>query len=809
MKKIVVSIIVSLLGLFSYCQQTPSDKILITGKVIDSLTKQPIEFATISFKNKKGLTGTTSDKNGDFSMAVVSDTYTVKIEFLSYNPKIFTNKELIKDTNLGVTPLLFSTKNLDEVEVVAQKDLMEFKIDRKIYNASKDIANKGGNAIDVLNNTPSVRVDDENNVIMRGSTATILIDGKPIFGLESGIDILSSIPSNTIDKVELIASSAKYSAGGGGIINLITKKRKEAGVSGSFNGHIGTPDNNGVSAFLNKKTNKLNIFSTISFNNGKKIRRTTIDQTFLDGSQNPIGFFKETAKADNQRNSFLFSIGSDFYIDKNNTLTTSFLVNTNNKNYISKLRLDNFDAANILEQAATRNISDFDDVSKIEFFANYTTKLSKEGRKLSFDFKYDNTTSDNNADIIENITIPNIDNIIQKVAKNQNLDNFLFQVDYTHPISKTKKLEVGYKGTLRFYDNKYNVSQFDQASNSFMTIGGFDDVVNYDEKIHAFYALYSASKDKLSYSLGLRTEISDISIGGQIAGNVSSKNYTDVFPSASIGYEFNNEGYLSIDYQRGIQRPGITQLNPFISLTDERFQSVGNLGLNPYTNNYIELAYSNNFKKLTLISSVYLNFANDQFLSVIEEVGQNTEGLAIFRRTPINSGTKNIIGIDTDLAYRPFKGLRLGAYISPYNLDISNTLNNQYDFNSWVWYASSYAFITLNNGFSFKVDYAHQSPIENKLKKLNTINFVNATISKGLFHKKATVTFKVLDVFNSKWFSRRSIEANANTFRRVKLDQRFNLSFTYRFKQKRRSAKDRSKDLTKDVLEDKQDEKFN
>ncbi len=809
LKKVILLISFLLLCTYTYGQQSSINKITVTGKILDSISQQPVEFATISFKNAKGIVGTTSNRKGNFKMSIPSGIYTIKIEFLSYTAQQFINKELKTDTKLGTIQLVYSAENLDEVEVVVQEKIMEFKVDRKIYNASKDIANIGGNAIDVLNNTPSVRVDDDGTIIMRGASATVLIDGKPVFGLDSGTDILSTIPSNSIDKVEIITRSAKYSAeGGGGIINIVTKKRKGTGLSGSIDAHLGTPDNNGGSTFLNENTDKINIFSTISFNNEKRIKRTTIDQTFLDNNNAATGFFEQIRKDENQRNSFLFSLGSDFYISNATTLTTSFLINTNNKNFISALSLDDFDAANTLEQSANRNVGDFEDTSKIELFLNYTTKFNDDSHQLSFDFKYDNTVSENNTTIIENKTIPISESIHQKVFKDQNLDNFLFQLDYALPLSETKKLELGYKGTFRLYENEFNVSQFDETLRDFITIGGFDDIIDYDEKVHAFYGQYSASHGNLSYSLGLRTEISDITFGENSSINNFSKNYTDLFPSVMIGYEFENGSYLSADYSRSIDRPSIAQLNPFISLTNERFQSVGNPNLNPYCTNYFELLYDMSFDKLMITSAIYLNFAKDQFLSVIQNTGQNVDGQDIFTRTFINSGDKNVIGIDADITYRPFKGLRLGTYVSPYNLDISNTLNNQYDFNSWVWYASGYALISLKNGLKFKADHYYQSPLTSGLTKLRTINYSNITVSKSLFKKKATLAFKVVDIFNTKWFSTHSFEANTDMLRSVRYDQKFNLSFTYRFNQKRRSSRDRSRDLNKDVLEDKQDDKM-
>ena len=789
-------------------QENNAKKISITGKILDSVSKKPIEFATISFNDGVKLLGTTSGKNGNFEMTITPGAYTLQISFLSYKTKQLAKKNLLVNSNLGVIYLALSSEKLEEIELVTQRDLVEFKLNKKIYNAAKDVSNLGGNALDVLNNTPAVRVDENGKAVLRGADATILIDGKPLLGLDSNRDVLSSLPSNAIQKVEIITHSAKYSAEGGGILNIITKKRKGAGLSGSFDAHLGYPDNNGASVFLNENTDKINLFSTISFNNEMRVKKTFIDQVFFNNQGNSSGLFQQIRKDNNQRNSFLFNIGSDFYLSDKSTLTSSILINTNNINFFSNLGLTDFDPSQMLIRDALRLVDDFDDISKLEGFMNYTTKFSEDGHQLSIDLKYDNTVSENKASIDEMIRLPVTETIVQKVAKNQDLNNFLMQADYTLPFSEHSKIELGYKGTLRYYKNNFKVEEFDENIRDFVVVGGFNDVVSYNEKIHAVYALYSASHKAFSYSLGLRTEFSEISLSEASVSNEISKNYSGLFPSASLSYEFTNDSYLSANYSRSIDRPQIAQLNPFISLNNERFQSVGNPNLNPFYAHYLELLYDHSFEKLNLASSVYVNNAEDQFLSVIQNTGQNADGFDIYNRTVINSGSKNIVGADLDITYKPIKELRLNSYISPYKLDIKNTLNNAYDFNSLVWYAEASALLTLTNGIRFQAQYLYQSPIENGLTKLRTINFLNLTLSTSLLEKKATLSLRAVDILNSKWFRTQSFEANTNTLRSVRYQPQFTLAFTYRFKQTRRSSKDRSTDVNNDELEDKQDKKM-
>lgn len=768
-----------------------NDIITLSGKIVDAETKQPLEYATISIHhslNDTIVSGTSTNKQGKFRFGIAVGTYTLKVQFLSFQTYELKSKSFTDDLNLGTIELQ-PDNQLNEIEVVAEKKLVETKFNKRVYNASRDIANIGGNAIDVLTNTPSVRVDNDGSVIVRGGSATILIDGKPQFGLDNETAILKAIPSSSIDKVEIITRSAKYAAegGGGAVINIITKRRQGLGTNGSIEVHGGIPDNHGFSTFINEDSDKMNLYSTISFNHQDRKKYTQIKQP-------SFGFDQERVDKQ-QRNSVLFNLGSDFYLSDKNTLSASFLINTNNKNYRSTFNEPDF----------TRNVGDSDDGSRIEVALGNTTKFNDDGHALSVNFSYSNTDSDSNSEIRESQTTTSI---FQKSVKDQKLDNLLGKVDYKLPLGEDKSLEVGYQGTFRFYENDFNVSEFDTTINNFVTVGGLDNIIEYDENVHAFYGLYTATQNKFSYSVGLRTEISDITLQQQGSTGIT-KTYTDLFPSLTIGYEFSDDNYISLNYSRSIDRPTAAQINPFISFADERFQTVGNQDLNPFYTDYLELLYDHSFEKLTLMSSFFLNYASDHFLTVIENTGEQTaDGQAIFRRIPINSGDQNILGVDLDLTYTFTKNFKLNAYLSPYFQKITNTIDPEYSNENTTWYASGTATISLNNGLQLRAEHIYQSPIKNGLTELRTINFSNVTVSKDLFKKKGTLTFRINDIFSSKKFKYESFEANTLTFRDVRFENQYLLTFTYRFNQKRRSAKDRSEDINKDELEDTQDKKL-
>lgn len=780
-----------MLSCFSLAIGQSDAEIVLTGSVIDKDTKEPLEYATISIHDRQTddiLKGTATNSIGKFSLSILPGTYRLKVQFLSFETFVIESTFFNDHLNLGIIELA-GTSHLEEIEINAEQSLVETKFNKRIYNASRDIANIGGHAIDVLNNTPTVRVTDEGVIVVRGGPSTLLIDGKPQFELVDLSDVLKALPANSIDRVEIITRSAKYTAdgGGGAVINIITKKRIGLGTNGSIELHTGLPDNHGFSTFFNEDTDKMNLYSTISFNHQDREKYTNIRQPLLSFDQNRVD--------KRQKNSLLFNLGSDFYLGEKNVLSASFLINSYDKNYRSHLNEPDF----------VRNVNESDNGSRIEVSLANTTNFDAEGHELALSLSYVNSDSDSDAEINED---QGPIDLFQKALKNQTLDNFLAKVDYVKPLGEKSNLELGYQGTFRFYNNDFNVSQFDQSLNDFITINNLDNQVGYDEFVQGFYGVYNGSFDKFSLSLGLRSETSAITLKQEGINDVK-KNYTDIFPSLALGYTFNESSNLSINYARSIDRPSAAQINPFISYTDERFQTVGNQELNPFYTDYLELLYDQNFSKLNLATSFFMNFASDQFLSVIENTNQFTsDGQEIFRRTTINSGDKNIVGLDLDLTYRFSKNFRLNTYISPYYLEVKNTLDPAYANSNITWYASARASVTLNNGFRIRADHIYQSPIPNGLSELRTVNFSNLVISKDFLKKKATLTFRINDVFSSKKFSYRSLEASTLTFRDVRFENQYLLTFSYRINQYRRNSKNRSSDINKDDLEDKQDKKL-
>ena len=803
--KLISILIIGLLS-FSLLGQESVELYKVFGNVKDADTHSPLQFVTVTLQdiNTQELTGDVTNKEGYFELSVPKGQYYCIVESLSFEPFIIHILSIDQEMEMGTIELEQNNEHLEEIELIAQSNLLDHKLAKKVYNASKDIANIGGNAITVLENTPSVRIDDQGNITIRGNSALVLVDGKPYGGQRSSADVLSLIPANTINKVEIISQSVKYGAeGGGGILNIILHKRSADGYNGTVEAHLGLPDNDGASSFVNYKTEKINMFSTVSFNHLVQLKDTEIRQIFLDEIQNPTGNFDEVRDDYRQRNSFLINLGSDFYLDDRNTLTSSLMYTGINKNYDSELFLNDYRPLNSLIQSSTRKVDDNSEEAYLEAFLQYTTKFNKEGHQLSADLRYDNSLSDNKTNIRNFETFPASGTLNQRYAKDEKVDNFYIKLDYVLPLNTDASFEAGHKSSFRNYNNEFVSSNLSQTINVFELIPDFSSEIEYEERIYAFYANYSKEYERLSLSLGLRMEMTGTAISNRMNEVSHDNDYNDLFPKALLTYSLKDQNLLSLGYTRYIDRPTIAELNPFNSFTDERFILLGNPFLQPYYTNYAYLEYYHEFKKLSLNSALFYSNSTDRILNVLEKTGaQTSDGFDIYTRIPVNNGTLNYTGLEAEITYNPSNKIRLYGIVSPYFAILSDTRNNVYDYDNWVWYANIRFLYRINETFRFNVDYTYQSEQRTAITELKSLQYANLTLSKDFLGGKSTLSFKINDVFHTRKADFNSLEANTITNRNIIFDTQYLLSFSYRFnKSSNRNSNNRSKDIEKNIFE--------
>ncbi len=799
--------LIAFLFLFSflpfYGQESP-ESVTIYGSVYDAETNAPLQYATVTLQNikTKNFTGGITNKKGKFDFSISPGKYKFTVEFISFKPFIINTLDIDQDIDFGMIALSQNSEKLNEVEVSAGKNVVGYKYDKKIYYAYKDIGNKGGSAVTVLENTPTVRVDEQGNINIRGNKAMILVNGKPFGGENATGDILSLIPSNTISRVEIYSPSAKYDANsGGGIVNIILKKGKGLGFTGTMEVHGGLPGNDGISSFINYKSDKVNVYSTASFNHTIKIKSANIEQEYFNTHNDPAGNMEQDREDDRQKNSFLFNIGSDFSIDDKNTVSTSILYSMSNKNYDSDIYFEDFNKSGNPIQSTNRNVSDNTDDNNLEALINYTTVFNSDDHKLSFNLKYNGLNSENYTDILNSVSRSNISK--QNSTKNQKLSTYLFQADYQIPFAKNNMLETGLKTNVRKFSNNFLYSTLNSDTQAIEPFDGFVNDVLYDEYIFAAYAKYSKYYDYLDFSLALRSEKTYTQIQELNMNSDDKNDYLDFFPSVNIGYSFKDEGILTFNYSRFIDRPEVAQLNPFTSIADNRFILTGNPYLKPSYSNYLILEYYKEIKKISLTTALFYSGSTDYIRYIIENSGdQNADNFDIYMRKPVNDGNLDQYGFDLSLTYIAGKHLRLRGYVSPYYYVISNTFENIYDYEDYVIYANLVGDYRFNNGLKFQLNYTYQSPKKTAVTSLQAIQFLNASVSMDLLKKKATLTFRANDLLNTRTYDYESFEADTFTHKNWRFDSQYLISFMYRFnKASKRNSHNRSKDIDKEVFE--------
>ncbi len=805
MVKYIFVIIFSLISVVLF-SQNEGDNVVVNGSVFDADTHMTLQYITVTVQDivSKKIISDLTDKEGKFELNIPKGKYYFITSSLSFESHIINVLKVDQDLEIGIIELKQLVEELSEVKVIAKNNLVDYKFNKKIYNASKDIANDGGNAITVLENTPSILIDDEGTISLRGNSVQVLVNGKPYGGQQNNADVLSLIPANSINKVEIISRSAKYDAeGGGGIINIVLKKGLEDGLNGSVEGHVGIPDNDGVSGFLNYKTERINLFSTVSFNHKVRIKNVNITQTFLDNNEIPTGNFDEKRNDNFQSNNLLLNLGSDFYISKKSTLTASVLYSSSNKDYYSDLYLNDYSPVDILERSSYRNVFDKTDDGYLEAYINLQTIFNDKGQQLTLIVNYDNNESNNETYITETETFPGTDIADQNSVFDQSLNNYYFQIDYAQPFKNGSLLEIGQKSNFRIYQNDFLVSALDPQTNIWSELAEFSNIIDYNENIYSFYANFSKEYEKFRFAVGLRAEITNTDIS-EINTNQSIINdYNDIFPNATIGYTFENQSSLSLTYWRYIDRPTVKQLNPFSSYTDERFIFIGNPYLQPYRSDFYMLEYHKDLNKLSVNALLYYLNSKDKIMYVIEKLDiQTSEGYDRFRRSPINNGNYNYTGLEIELTYNPIKKLRLYGFINPYYAILSNTKDNIYDNEDLIWFARFQGSYRITDSFRLQLSYVYQSAQKTAITDLDTYQYATLGLSKDLMNRRATISFNINDLFNSKKLNYNTLEANTITNYNSRYNTQYLLTFSYRFnKAKTRNVNNRARDIDKNVFE--------
>lgn len=772
----------------------------VSGWLYDSATQERLPYAAVLLLDKESgdiIVGSATDAEGKFNIEVKAGTYDFKVQFLSYKDhqqSITVNNNL----NLNGISMSASEEMLSELELTAEKNQMQLKIDKREFNVGKDLTNKGGNASQILDNIPSVEVDIDGGVSLRGSqNVRVLIDGKPssLLGLSS-TNALDMIPAETIEKVEIITNpSARYDAGGEvGIINIILKKDKVKGINGVINARLGDPLSYGGGFNLNIRQKKFNIFTGLSHDYRSNKGSGDMEQYFT----NSDAYFKTEHTDDRTGKSNVFRLGTDYYINKKNVLTLSTVYTKGSGEDETNREYWDYDSTSVLSNYVVRDLKDSETSSGHDISLNFTRDGKKEGQKLTFDAQYSSRKEEEGGPIQELNTNSNFNDKYQRVANDEKAKNILLQLDYTLPLKGKSKVEAGLKMTGQDMDVDYIVEQRLNDELDWNILGDFYNSLNYDEKIYAAYFMYANEVGKISYQVGLRNEYSNVKSTFHLTDEKYERTYNGIFPTAHISYKKDETSSYQLSFSKRINRPRRWHLMPFFSFSNERTFFTGNPELNPsYTYSY-EASKLNFWDKGSFLASVYYRHSTDiidrLFLSV--DVDENRAMIK-----PFNIGTSNDYGVELTGSYKPTKKLKLRANCNIFRQvidaefiqttgDVTRVLN--LDTDAYSWNARLSANYILPKDIVFQTSFNYRAATQDTQGEVEPRYAWDMGFSKDILKGKGTFSLSVRDILNSRrrratsvtpdFVSNYNFQWNSRTIR---------ANFSYRINQKKSNKPNR------------------
>jgi outer membrane receptor for ferrienterochelin and colicins len=786
--KFAVLLVLLFTSFYNYAQQPPAgkNKVKVTGKVFEKVSKQPLEYATISItapNDTKVIAGGITNPKGEFDVAVAPGTYDIKIEFISFKSTEIKGKTIEGDTNLGAVNLSEDAAQLNEVVVRAEKSTVEIKLDKKVYNVGQDMMVKGGTVSDVLDNVPSVSVDTEGNVSLRGSdNIRILIDGRPSNAINVA-EALRQLPADAIDKVEVITNpSARYDAeGGSGLINIILKKGKNQGLNGTFIASTGLPETYGVSANLNYKTEKLNYFTTAGYNHRTSEGGGLTNSEYFNPDGSVKSYLDEDRDTKRTSDGFNGRAGVEWTVAPNTFWTNAINYQKNTGDTRDLINYTNFDALHAFTGNSYRLNQGDTGSEDIEYTSNLIKNFNDKGHKLTADLSISRDNDDSNSIITAS---PNFNTTLNNQVQKQ----IQVQADYVLPLGEGSQFEAGYKGSFGDLNNKYVITD-----NQGLVDPNLSNTLEYKENINALYTQYGFKVNKFSYLFGLRWEDTNIQVNLLDTNNFTTKKYNNLFPSAFISYEISDQSNFTASYSKRLTRPRGRFMNPAVNYSSNINIFQGNPDLDPSLTDKYDIGYIKRWDKVTFNTSAYFEDTKDVFSFVRSPTGEFVNGIPVILSRPINLGKEQKFGFEFTLNYTPVKWWRINSNFNLYN--VKTTGENSYvdattgetviqnlDNQANTWFARISSKITL----PYKIDWQLSGMYNGEQKTAQGKNLgqfgMNTALSKDVLKDKATIAFNISDVFNSRIMRSYTYLEDQISYGEMQFRKRqFNLSFTYRF----------------------------
>jgi outer membrane receptor protein involved in Fe transport len=773
----------------------------ISGKVIDSLTNKPVEYSNVIIfreRDSSMVNGSISNEQGDFTIdKIPPGNYYVVVSFIGYERKIIEDIAIRPGTppvNLGVIGITSASVKLGDVEVAAERDLMLNNLDKKVINVEQNITSAGGSALDVMQNIPSITVDADGNVSMRGnSNITILIDGRPtgLAGI-SGTDILAQLPASSIESVELVTNpSARYDPEGtAGIINIVLKKRSNTGFNGMVSLNAGTGKKYNSSAGFNYRVNGFNLFTNYDGRINTFSGTGTLNRNSLINNNN--FYLNQNQNSLNEMGSHNFNVGADYLVDKLNTLTLNFRFRNFSWDNSSGVNSFYFDDQNNLLNSFSRDTEGDRNMNSFNYTLSYKRDFPEKGRELTADIIY----SDNRR--IANEEWEQLTHASSFTSRNKSFSEnkhkmATAQGNYVHPFA-AGRFEAGFKSNIRDLDMLFDYYNFNYSANDWIPDLSLQNYFDYKETIHAAYSIYTGRVSSFRFQAGLRGEQVLTSSALLLTGDEFERNYFSLYPSAFVIYNFSEFSEMRLTYSRRVDRPHPRQLNPYIDFSDSLNISYGNPYLDPQYINSFELGYSDLVAKTSYASTLFYR----ETKGVIAPISfLRNDGVT--ETTFQNIASRRNYGIEMNTGSEPFPWWRGNISFSWFRTEFENLQSDNRS--SFSWEAKFNSNFIFSKDFSAQITANYNAPTVLAQGSIQEIYFADAALRKDFMNGDLSITLRVSDIFNTRKFNSEIIGDNFVSANYRKMDSRnIFLGVSYRINNFQRQ-RDRDREIQDTEME--------
>ena len=728
----------------------------ITGVIIENDTHKPVQFANIGLfttKDSSMFKGTMTDENGQFYFeAITANNYYIQVSCLGFESLILPNVVLTqssKNEDLGTRYLSVSSIVLSDVSVATNKSMHNNSIDRKVFNVDQDILSQTGSVSDILQNIPSLSVDIDGTVALRGSSnVTFFINGKPstLINKNSAM-VLQQIPSNTIERIEVITNpSAKYKPDGvGGIINIVLKKERQKGVNGMLLANAGNSDRYNAGVSLNYNSGKINVFGNYGLKLNSKPRLSTDYRINRDLLSNVVNYYNSESNSNSKPFSQLGTVGFDYQMNDNNKFELSANANLQDKQTIKNTHSDWKNPEYTITNSYTTHRDNDETEVEWEASALWEHQFNKEDHVVQFELNLSGYDETEDNYYTEKHRIPTVYEDISRVLIKKNGPQAEFYAEYTLPISEDTEFESGYvfesfKDNLTYlgkdYDKKQELWIKDvNKSNEFIS----------KQQVHAIYATFSHAFDRLSFMAGLRAEQAYIHSKLLTLDSVVPNNYFKLYPTIHLAYELSDNQELQLNYSKRVKRADSDEMNPFPEYSDPRNMEAGNPLVKPEQIHSIELGYHLKTKTISILPSIYYRYKYDGFAEIKKYVNDS-----VLLKTFTNLSKSEFMGLELILSAHIGEIANLNFSANGYYSKL-NASNIGYSSNksAFSWDSKLGANINLTKSTLFQVNSFYRSKRINAQGTTEPVFYANMGVRQDIWKNKASLIVTISDVFNT------------------------------------------------------------